>query len=342
MSAFRDAVTPQDWPRLAAYLHDAGLAFDLAVPPRQFAGGLANLNYLVRVDGQDVVLRRPPPGPLAEGANDMAREWRVLSRLHACYPLAPKGVHFCDDVDVIGAPFQLIEYRPGIAIGGALPAGFPPAGGAALTATLVNAMAALHAVDPGAVGLDTLGRPEGFLGRQVEGWARRAEAVWPDGVPYSVRRIVSRLRAGVPADGPAVLLHSDFKFDNMLVDPATLAATAVIDWDMATRGDPMFDLAVLLSYWIEPGDPAPLHTLAQVPSLDPGFPTRAEVASAYFAAANRPAQPLDFHLALARFRLAVAWMQLFRRSQAGALAGNRYAGFETLAHAILGHVNATF
>lgn len=340
--SFRDTAQPQDWPRLAAWLQGTGHQLDLAVAPRQFAGGLANFNYLVQLDGAPAVLRRPPPGPLAEGANDMAREWRVLSRLNAGYALAPRGIAFCEDVVVLGAPFQLIDYRPGIAIGGNLPAGLPADAGARLTQALVEAMAALHALDPAQVGLEGLGKPSGFLGRQVEGWARRAAAVWPEGnAPASVARITGWLRANLPADAPATLIHSDFKFDNMLVDPETLVAQAVIDWDMATLGDPLFDLAVLLSYWIEPGDPAAWHALAALPSLDAGFPDRAQVAATYFAASGRTPQSLDFHLALARFRLAVAWMQLYRRWQAGAMFGDRYAGFEKLALAILDHVAAT-
>ncbi len=340
--SFRDTAIPQDWPRLADWLDAAGHRLDLDVAPRQFAGGLANLNYLVSLDGAPAVLRRPPPGPAAEGANDMAREWRVLSRLNAGYPLAPRGIAFCEDVSVLGAPFQLIEYRPGIAIGGAMPAGLPDDAPARLTTALIAAMTGLHGLDPASVGLEGLGKPTGFLGRQVEGWARRAAAVWPNGdAPASVARITEWLRANLPADAAPALIHSDFKFDNMLVDSGTLTAQAVIDWDMATLGDPLFDLGVLLSYWIEPGDPLELHALAQLPSLAPGFPTRAEVAAAYFAASGRSPLPLDFHLALARFRLAIAWMQLYRRWQAGAVHGDRYPGFEKLALAILDHVAVT-
>lgn len=339
---FRDDSIPQDWPRLAQWLAAAGHRIDLDTVPRQFAGGLANLNYLVCLDGAPAVLRRPPPGPAAEGANDMAREWRVLSQLHVGYPLAPRGIAFCADADVLGAPFQLIDYRPGIAVGGSLPAGLAADAPARLTDALIGAMATLHRLDPASVGLEALGRPTGFLGRQVEGWVRRADAVWPNGAaPAGVARITGWLRANLPADAPAALIHGDFKFDNMLVDPAKLIARAVIDWDMATLGDPLFDLAVLLSYWIEPADPVEWHALAALPSLHPGFPDRAHVASAYFAARGCPAQPLDFHLVLARFRLAVAWMQLYRRWQTGAMHGGRYAGFETLALAVLGHVAAT-
>ncbi|CAJ63411.1 MULTISPECIES: phosphotransferase family protein [Frankia] len=335
----------QPWDRVAAELARHGLHLDTDVAPRQFAGGLANLNYLVSVNGSPAVLRRPPPGPSAEGANDMAREWRVLRQLGAGYPLAPRGVHFCTDTDVLGAQFQVLEYRDGVTVGATVPpalAAAEPAGADSvpgrLTATLLAAMAALHALDPASVGLGDLGRPEGFLGRQVEGWARRAAAVYPDGPPAAARAVIGWLRAAVvdvPA-GEARLIHGDLKFDNMLVAPGTLAPVAVLDWDMTTRGDPLFDLAVLLSYWIEPDDPPALHELRQVPSLEPGFPRREQVAAGYFAAAGRPPAELGFHLALARLRLAIAWMQLYRRFAGDPVAGPRYAGFARIADAVLG------
>ncbi|WP_236705369.1 phosphotransferase, partial [Frankia sp. ACN1ag] len=217
----------------------------------------------------------------------------------------------------------------------------PPGAGSVpgrLTATLLAAMAALHALDPASVGLGELGRPGGFLGRQVEGWARRAAAVYPEGLPAAATAVIGWLRdavADVPA-GEVRLIHCDLKFDNMLVDPVTLAPVAVLDWDMATRGDPLFDLAVLLSYWIEPDDPPALHELRQVPSLEPGFPRREQVAAAYFAAVGRPPADLGFHLALARLRLAIAWMQLHRRFADDPVAGPRYAGFARIADAVLG------
>ncbi|MCM3925235.1 phosphotransferase, partial [Frankia sp. AiPs1] len=195
----------------------------------------------------------------------------------------------------------------------------------------------LPALERGGGGGGELGRPEGFLGRQVEGWARRAAAVYPDGLSVAAKAVIGWLRGAVAAvpTGAARLIHCDFKFDNMLVDPVTLAPVAVLDWDMTTRGDPLFDLAVLLSYWIEPDDPPALHELRQVPSLEPGFPRRAEVAAAYFAAAGRAPAELGFHLTLARLRLAIAWMQLHRRFAGDPVAGPRYAGFAGIADAVL-------
>jgi aminoglycoside phosphotransferase (APT) family kinase protein len=328
---------PQTWDRLADWLAHRGRLLNLDVAPRQFSGGLANLNYLVTVDGTSAVLRRPPEGPVAEGANDMRREARVLSGLAAHYPLAPRCLEFCDDVSVLGAPFQLLEFRAGVAIRAELPVEWANRVAAPdrLTSGLISAMVGLHALDPAMVGLGDLGRPDGFLPRQVEGWSRRCHAAYDSTPPAVATALIDRLRRLAPKNSTASLVHGDFKFDNMLVDVGRIEPVAVVDWDMATRADPLFDLAVLLSYWIEPDDPPELHNLRQVPSLQPGFMRRRQVAARYFAEAGRPAEDLSFHLALARLRLAVAWQQLYLRYVGGIFTDRHYAGFGRLAMAML-------
>jgi len=267
----------------------------------------------------------------------MAREARVLGNLSRHYPLAPRLVGFCDDLDVIGTQFQLIEYRAGDGVRAELPSALAsrPGVGTTLTDQLVEAMAGLHALDPGEVGLDTLGKPEGFLARQVEGWARRADAAYDGDPPKAVERVVQWLRRKLPDESAVALVHGDFKFDNMLFDFETVTPVAVVDWDMCTRGDPLFDLAVLASYWIEAGDPDGVQGLNQVPSLEPGFPRRAALIERYFAASGRDPIDLSFHIALARLRLAIAWQQLFQRWQRGALVGERYPALPDQANAIL-------
>jgi aminoglycoside phosphotransferase (APT) family kinase protein len=335
MDAFRsaDRVVDQDWGRLASWLAGQGHRLDLDAPIRQFGTGLANLNYLVVVDDEPAVFRRPPAGPAAEGANDMAREYRVLSKLSAHFALAPRPIAFCADPSVLDTDFQLIEYRAGRPIGATLPeqAKDVPDAGERLTSGLIEAMAGLHALDPIEVGLGDLGRPEGFLARQVEGWARRSAASFGADEPASVTPILAHLRASVPSSDAVTLLHLDLKFDNMLYDLDRLEPVAIVDWDMATRGDPLYDLGVLLSYWVEPGDPPHLHKLDQVPSLEPGFPDRAGVAARYFAASGREPVDLAFYVTLARFRLAIVWQQLYERYLRGALQGDRYESFNALA-----------
>jgi aminoglycoside phosphotransferase (APT) family kinase protein len=333
--SFRADPVAQDWAAIAAWLSARGNSLDLSMPPRQFSGGLANLNYRVVLDGAAAVFRRPPGGALAHGASDMAREARVLAALNPVFPLAPRSIAFCDDRSVIGVDFQLIAFRPGIAIGGALPDGLSAADGPWLLDALAQTLASLHALEPEAARLTGLGKPTGFAERQLKGWTKRAEAAFGADAPAALAPLLARLEATLPPDPLARLLHMDAKFDNLLVDPDTRTASALIDWDMGTLGPPAFDLAVLLSYWIEQADPIETHALQAVPSLVPGFPGRAQVVAAYGRAAGAIPPDLGWHLALARLRLATAWMQLYRLWQQGGLAGDRYAGFALLADAIL-------
>lgn len=325
---------------LAAWLPAHGLALVPGSGLTPLSGGIANRNERIELATGPAVLRRPPPGVLAAGASDMAREWRVVSALAPHLAIVPRGLAFCDDPAVLGTPFLLIEWRPGIAIGGVAPAGTEP--DALINATLTQ-MVALHALDAAAVGLGDLGKPAGFYPRQLAGWIRRAAAVWSDGLPAPVAALAAMLTAATPPEDDApVLLHMDLKPDNLLVDPVSLMPTAMIDWDMATRGPRGFDLAVLLSYWIEPGDPVAVQALQAVPSLAPGAPGRAGVAARYRALSGGDPGRLGWPLGLARLRLAVAWMQLYRKWQRGEMAGERYADFETLALAISAHANAEF
>ena len=333
--SFRNQTIPQDWAAISAWLSRQGLNLQPAPEPRQFAGGLANLNYLVTLDGAPAVFRRPPAGELAHGASDMAREARVLQGLNRCFPLAPRLLAFCADPAVLGVPFQLLEWRPGVAVGGELPSPLSVTDAGWMLDSLTGAMAALHALDPAEAGLNDLGRPTGFAERQLRGWTRRAEAAFGAEIPAALQPLLARLGETLPPDPPARLLHMDPKFDNLLLDPATAQASALIDWDMGTLGPPAFDLAVLLSYWIEPGDPADTHSLQALPSLLPAWPGRDAVVQAYAQAAGGLPPHLGWHVGLARLRLATAWMQLYRLWQQGGLAGARYAGFASLAAAIL-------
>lgn len=333
--SFRADCSPQDWAALRVWLRGRGMVLD-ADEPRQFANGLANLNYLISVDGRPVVLRRPPGGQLAEGASDMAREFRVLSRLHAHYPRAPRAVAFCDDPSVLGSPFQLIEYRPGTVVSDTVPEQLAAVPNARLADEFVTALADLHAIDLDAhPELGELGRPGGFIARQITGWNRRAHNAFDGSPPKTVEHIVTWLETSVPEPSiTPTVLHNDFKFDNVIFD-ATGTAAAVIDWDMSTLGDPLFDLGVTLSYWAQADDADVIRELGLAPSLQPGFPDRKALAAKYFAAAGREAVPVGFYLALGRLRLAIAWQQLFVLHQRGALVGPKYAAFNRIATSVL-------
>ena len=267
----------------------------------------------------------------------MVREHRVLSRLWSEYPLAPRAFHLCEDSSVLGAPFFLMEYRPGVVIGADPPPAIVarPALAARIAGDLVDALARLHRVDPAGVDLDTLGRPEGFLARQVAGWAKRAHFAYDEQPGMRVRRIVAWLEAHVESERAVSLVHNDFKLDNVILDAERFTPVAVVDWDMCTRGCPLYDLAILLSYWTEPDDHAVMHELRQMPSAAPGFPGRAEVIDAYSRASGVDVGDFRFYRALSVFRLAIVLRQLFNLYRRGVRTSAEFARFEHVADGLL-------
>lgn len=327
----------QDWSALSRHLERNGLHLDLTAEPRQFSGGLANLNYLVAINGGQWVLRRPPPGELPPGANDMQREYTILKSLWQAYPLAPKAIHFCDDRSILGAPFLIMQYRPGLVIGGTLPETrtIGEEERATLGRCAIGLLANLHAVDAASIGLSSLGRPQGMLARMVDGWEKRAHYAYGDDVPKGITRTASWLRSRIPEAHAPCLLHSDFKLDNMILDPATLEPRAVIDWDMGTRGDPLIDLATLLSYWTEAGDPDAMHRLAQMPTAQPGFPTRNELIEMYARLTGRDLSCFSFYRVVCMLKLCVVFMQLHARYIRGEAVPKKYRTFGELALGLL-------
>jgi aminoglycoside phosphotransferase (APT) family kinase protein len=332
---------PQDWARLAAYLSTQGLNLARDEEPRQFAGGLANLNYLLKLDGQEAVLRRPPLGTLPPGAYDMGREFLILQGLNRGFALAPRALHLCRDPTILGAPFQIIEYRRGAAVRGSLPpslAAIEGIGGR-LADVLLEALTSLHALNPATLGLDELGRPEGFLERTVEGWSKRARlsAEGREASPCQrlIDEIATWLRHNRLPDGRASLIHNDLKFDNILLDASTLAPVAVLDWDQCTRGDSLFDLATTLSYYSESGDPPAMQELRQMPTAGHGFPSRQEFAIRYAQRTGRDLSDFRFYRVLALFKLATIFQQLHQRFRSGVTQDPRYATFGSLTDGIL-------
>jgi aminoglycoside phosphotransferase (APT) family kinase protein len=327
---------------LSKYLADEGFEFDPKRPVHQFAGGLANRTYLVEVDGGPVVLRRPPAGKLPRGAHDMAREQRILTALSPVLPLVPAGLHYCPSAWIIGAPFQLIEYRAGLVLRDvsqteALNEGQRDE----ISAMLVRTLATIHAVDAPACGLGTLGRPEGFVHRTISGWAERGrDVVGEPGAIGLIEALLAWLDDQPLSSRPPRLLHLDFKLDNLILDPATLAPRAIVDWDMGTRGDPLFDLATLLSYWPEARDPPELQGGVMMPIVQPGFWTRRQAAEAYAAITGDKLDDLAALYVLARLKLGVVYFQLHQQWLTGATKNARYADFDQRGVAVLDHAHA--
>jgi len=297
---------------VAAYLRPRLPHTEGVLTIRQFTGGYANLTYLLRFGAYEYVLRRPPPPPVPPGAHDMAREYRVLSVLHAAFPLAPRAYLFCDDLAVLGVPFFVMERRQGIIIGQVMPQPYAsdPVLCRRISTSLVDALVDLHQVDFRALGLETLGRPEGFMARQLAGWYRRWEGAKPYAVPL-MEEIAAWLQAHLPVSPPPTLVHNDFKLDNAMLaaaDPGRLVA--VFDWDMCTLGDPLADLGQLLCYWVQPGDPPGRLEASPMPSVA-GFLTRAEVIQRYAARSGRDVSHIAFYEAYGLWKTAIVVAQLY-------------------------------
>lgn len=282
---------------------------------RQFAGGASNLTYLLRYGDRDLILRRPPAGTKASSAHDMAREYRIQAALKPVFPYVPPMVALCTDAAVLGADFYVMER-----VQGAIPrTSMPPQVGAdpalmrALGERFVDLLVELHAVDPAAAGLGDLGRGAGYVERQVEGWAQRYTRAKTWNVP-SFDGVIAWLRERRPDDVRTCLIHNDFRLDNIVLDPADpLTVRGVLDWELATLGDPLMDLGSSLAYWIEPGDGRGAQQFRRQPSHLPGMPTRREIVERYCAATGLSPGDWPFYEVFGMFRLAGIAQQIYYR-----------------------------
>ncbi|MEW5930691.1 MAG: phosphotransferase family protein [Gemmatimonadota bacterium] len=311
---------------LEAYLRDAlpGVAGPVVV--EQFPRGFSNLTYLLRAGGREMVLRRPPHGADVRGGHDVEREFRVLSGLRPGYPKVPRPLAFCADPAVLGAPFYLMERVPGVILRDRLPAGLElgPERMRATCLALVDTLAELHAIDPAAAGLEGLGRPEGYAARQVEGWTGRWLRARTDEVP-ELDEAAAWLARSVPAEDGAALVHNDYKYDNLVLDPADPSRVrAVLDWEMATVGDPLLDLGTALGYWAEAGDPPELRRFGV--TWLPGNLDRRGVAEAYAERSGRDVSGILFHYVYGLFKVAVIAQQIYARFLRGHTRDPRFGG----------------
>ena len=294
----------------------------------QFPAGHSNLTYLLTdASGREYVLRRPPLGELVKSAHDMGREYRVLSALHPVYAPAPRPILFVADPGVIGAPFYVMERVRGVVLRKELPSGVPhdPTFLSRLADSFVDEMARIHAVDFAACGLGDLGRPEGYVARQVNGWIRRYEDARTEEIP-EIDVVADWLVVEMPTESGVTLIHNDFKYDNLVLDAADPARVlAVLDWEMATLGDPLMDLGVTLGYWVEAGDPEELREFRFGPTHLPGSPTRRELAQRYGERTGRDVSGIAYHYCYGLFRNAVVLQQLYARALRGFTRDERLA-----------------
>ncbi|MBL8291979.1 MAG: phosphotransferase family protein [Bryobacterales bacterium] len=318
-------------PRPGEELNAGRLAEYLGVPYveiEQFPAGHSNLTYLVRMGESEWVLRRPPFGSRVKSAHDMGREYRVLLPLHKIYPPAPKPLLYCEDESVLGAPFYLMERRHGLVIRKQLPDAYAtsPKRCRDLSRALVDNLADLHALELQTTGLAALGKPQGYVSRQIEGWVRRWQASQTQPVP-EMDSLAAWLAEHQPAESGAALIHNDYKLDNLLLDTTvrTPAIAALLDWEMATVGDPLMDLGTALAYWVEPSDDEELLAAGFSPTSHNGFFRREDFVAAYEQRSGRRVPHWEYYYAYGLFKLAVILQQIYVRWVQGLTNDSRFA-----------------
>lgn len=302
----------------------------------QFPSGFSNLTYLLRTGDRELVLRRPPVGAKIKTAHDMGREYRILSHLYPVYKKVPRPLLFCDDESVLGAPFYVMERVTGIILRAQRPAGIDlaPELMRRLSETFVETLAEIHELDYQAAGLGDLGSPQGYVKRQVEGWTKRYFNARTDNVP-SVEKLAQWLEKNLPADSERPgLIHNDYKYDNLVLSPDDLGRViAVLDWEMATIGDPLMDFGTSLGYWVETKDPEEWQRYGfGLTSLAGSF-TRTELLEYYTERTGRRIDEPVFYFAYGLLKIAVIVQQIYFRYQKGLTRDPRFAGLGALVKA---------
>jgi aminoglycoside phosphotransferase (APT) family kinase protein len=317
-----------DLEKLDAYLREH-LGGD-GTPPIvfQYRHGYSNLTYRVVFGGRDMVLRRPPVGAHVKSGHDMQREFRVLTALSPIYAKAPKPILFCDDLAVLGAPFYLMERVQGVILRAPLPEHLtiPPDLMRRIASAVVENFVAIHALEWQKEPLVQLGRPEGYVERQVNGWLQRYAAAKTDDLP-DVEATGAWIASHMPAQSATALIHNDYKYDNIVLSPDDLAAIrAVLDWEMATLGDPLMDLGTSLAYWVDPDDPPEMMMLSSLSGVTalPGNFSRAEVVQHYATASGRDVGAILFYYVYGLFKNAVIAQQIYARYKQGSTNDERF------------------
>ena len=312
----------------------------------QFSGGHANLTYLLKLDEREYVLRRPPLGPVAPSSHDMYREHRVQSSLNTLFPLAPKSLYFCDEETIIGSKFHIIERRNGFVIRKQFEPYISPTKDnlRKISFKIIDVLSDLHKINPDEVGLGDLGKPEGFVLRQLNGWEERWKKSTDDMVLKSkFDKLISYLRSTLPQPQTVTILHNDFKLDNIMwsnADP--FDPIAVFDWDMCTRGDPLMDLGHMLNYWIDETDNEDCKLITSMPVDKILYPTRKEIVDYYSKKTGFNVENINWYYAFGAFKLAVILQQIFYRYQKGQTQDERFSNFGKRIDALINRANNVF
>ena len=304
-----------------------GLSGEMTI--KQFPWGHSNLTYLITIGAREMILRRPPFGTKAKTAHDMKREYRILTALNPVFPYCPRSIVYTEDVSIIGCPFYLMERVAGIILRRNLPSGLDlkPQQVRQLFETLVKVQIELHAIDYYKIGLANFGKPKGYVQRQVLGWSKRYRAAQTPDAP-DCESVMAWLKEHIPPDSeiPAII-HNDFKLDNTVLDekdPTNIIG--VLDWEMATIGDPLMDLGSSLAYWVEPEDPPEIHAIRTMPTHLEGALSRKQMVANYAQLSGRSIDDFSFYHCFGLFRLAVIAQQIYYRYYHGQTKDQRFKG----------------
>jgi len=303
----------------------------------QFPSGHSNLTYLVRIDDRECVLRRGPLGPVAAKAHDMAREFRVLQMVHPHFSEAPKVFHLCEDASVLGAVFFLMERRHGVILRDEIPPQLTCVSNYAklVSESFIDTLVKLHAIDISKTGLTALGRPEGFLERQVVGWTDRWNRAKTEELSH-MDRVIRWLVDHRPDSPETTLIHNDYKLDNVMIRSGSVdEIEAVLDWEMATVGDPLADLGLTLCYWAWAGAPQLRSRAMPAITSQPGWYTRDQFVQRYAERAGRDLSKISYYEVLGVFKLAVILQQIYYRFKRGQTRDARFQDFDTRVNGLI-------
>jgi len=310
--------------KLAAYLLEHGIGKDISI--QQFPSGYSNLTYLIQSEKEEYILRRPPFGANIKSAHDMEREYNVLSLLRkAGFTKSPEPVLLCSDENVIGAKFYLMKRVNGVILRNRVPKGMTiePATFHQLSKAAVDQLVQLHQLDIKSSGLDQLGKPEGYVQRQVEGWTKRYFNAQTDDIA-AMNEAADWMQKNIPASAKASLIHNDYKYDNLVLNPDDLTEIkAILDWEMATIGDPLMDLGTTLAYWAEANDSDALKPFNL--TWMPGNMTRHEMAQYYAEKSQTNIDNIIFYYVFGSFKVGVICQQIYYRYKQGHTQDPRFA-----------------
>ena len=291
---------------------------------KQFRSGASNLTYLLKYPDRELVLRRPPVGTKAASAHDMKREFLIQSRLKPVYPLVPNVIALCEDGSILGSDFYVMERVQGEIFRRDVPESITKEDISIMAESMVSGLAQLHSVDASV--LQELNKGAGYVERQVSGWSKRYRAALTDDVPDG-EVVMNWLAANKPDDVDSCVIHGDWRIDNMVFDLGAKKLAGVLDWELATVGDPLMDLGSALAYWIDKDDEPMFASLRRQPSNLDGMPTRKEFIAKYLEISNRKCDDFTFYEVFGLFRLTVIIQQIWARYRAGQTTNPAFAGF---------------